>query len=59
MLDDVRDKNQTLVITKHGEPVAKVVPVPKSEASAHPLEGSIAFQKDLIGPIDTGWEATQ
>ena len=31
MLDEVAEQGQTLIITKHGRPVARVTPVPKRD----------------------------
>lgn len=56
LLNLVRENHETLIITKHGKPVAQVVPfVEKSQEN--PLKDSIVFEKDVISPIDAEWDA--
>jgi prevent-host-death family protein len=56
LLDEVADTHRELVVTKHGKPVAKVVPVqPPID-----LRGSVTFLVDddeLIAPLDVAWDA--
>jgi prevent-host-death family protein len=57
LLDDVAGSGSELVVTKHGRPVAKVVPV-DDDAD---LRGTVTYNVDedqLIAPIDTDWEAS-
>lgn len=56
LLDRVAETGQELVITKHGRPVARVVPaaVPRS------LRGTVTYHVDdeeLIAPLDDPWAA--
>lgn len=54
-LDDVERTGESIVVTKHGRPVAKLVPI---EAGG-PLAGSVKFLVDddaLIAPIDVAWD---
>jgi len=56
LLDRVASTGEELIITKHGRPVAKLVPVePADEAE---LAGSILYEEDLVAPLDLDWEAT-
>jgi prevent-host-death family protein len=59
LMDEVRKNKSEIVITKHGKPVAKLVPFvrqkPKSPFGA--LKGSVAIHGDIISPIDVEWEA--
>jgi prevent-host-death family protein len=57
LLDEVADKRQTLVITKHGKPVAHLVPVPPEETLFGSMKGSVLYMGDIISPIDVEWEA--
>jgi len=58
LLSEVAKTHETLVITKYGKPVARVLPiVGTSESAENPLKNSIIFEKDLIEPIDVVWEA--
>ena len=60
LLDTVARTHETLVITKHGKPVAKVLPFNTDKASSEtPLKGLATFIGDIISPIDDEWEATK
>lgn len=58
LLDIVAEGRETLIVTKHGKAVAKVVPLddPSDEPS---LEGSVTFLVDDEGLFSTGerWSA--
>jgi prevent-host-death family protein len=58
LLDDVAHGGGELVVTKHGRPVAKVVPA--DDASS--LRGSVTYHVDddeLTAPLDISWEASR
>jgi prevent-host-death family protein len=57
LLDQVAAERQTLVITKHGKPVAQVVPVPAKKNIIGAMRGSVLWEGDIISPIDVEWEA--
>ncbi len=58
LLEEVNQNRETLVVTKRGRPVARVVPyVAGDEAETNPLKGSVLFEGDLIAPVDVEWEA--
>ena len=57
LLDEVAEKRQTLVITKHGKPVAQLVPVPAERNIIGAMSGSVLWEGDIISPIDVEWEA--
>ena len=49
---------EEIVVTKHGRPVARVIP---AEAPAD-LKGSVTFHVDddaLVEPLDVEWDAAQ
>jgi prevent-host-death family protein len=59
LMDEVAQNQQELIITKHGKPVAKLVPIINKPAS---LFGCMAdtvvyLSDDLISPIDEEWNA--
>ena len=56
LLNLVKENHETLIITKHGKPVARVVPFVE-ESQENPLKDSIMFEKDVISPIDDEWDA--
>jgi prevent-host-death family protein len=56
LLDEVAEGGGELVVTKRGQPVAKVVPV-TDEA---PLRGSVTYNvgdEALIAPLEVEWDA--
>ncbi len=57
LLDDVAAQRSTLVITKHGKPVAKLVPVEPEQKLFGALKDSVVSSTDLVAPIDVEWEA--
>ena len=57
-MDDVAQTGKSLVITKHGRPVAQLGPVvtrPATLAGAH--RGRITIKGDIVAPLDEHWEA--
>jgi prevent-host-death family protein len=58
LMDEVRDRGGEYIITKRGEPVAKLVPV---STERRPLlgsmKGTIKVLGDIVGPLDEPWEA--
>jgi prevent-host-death family protein len=57
LLDEVAEKRETLVITKHGKPVAQLVPMPARENIVGSMKGSVLWMGDIISPIDVEWDA--
>jgi len=57
LLDKVANDRQPLVITKHGKPVAQLVPVPAERNIIGAMRGSVLWEGDIISPIDVEWEA--
>jgi prevent-host-death family protein len=57
LLDDVADHGETIVVTKRGKPIAKVVPI--DEVRADSLRGSIVREKDIVSPLGQRWKATR
>ncbi|MGI9019913.1 MAG: type II toxin-antitoxin system Phd/YefM family antitoxin [Solirubrobacterales bacterium] len=56
LLDEVAQGGGELVVTKHGRPVARVVPADEEVS----LRGSVAYHvgdEELIAPIDVEWTA--
>jgi prevent-host-death family protein len=56
LLDEVGEKQETLVVTKRGRPVAMVVPV-SGEARPRSLKGSVRILGDVMAPIGEPWDA--
>ncbi len=58
LMDEVRDSGGEYVITKRGEPVAKLVPV---RMERRPLlgsmKGTVKTLGDIVSPLDEPWTA--
>ena len=50
LLDEVNEKNEEIVITKHGKPVAKIVPVRAKPKSSF---GCMAGTGEILGDIES------
>jgi prevent-host-death family protein len=59
LLDEVAEKREPLIITKHGKPVAQLVPIREVEwiDPIGAMRGSVLWEGDIISPIDVEWEA--
>ena len=58
LLDEVAENRTTLVITKRGQPVAQLVPMPaKQRDIVGAMKGSVTILGDIISPIDVEWDA--
>jgi prevent-host-death family protein len=58
LLDEVRATRETLVVTKRGKPVARVVAMEDEEAP-RPLRGSVRVHGDLVAPLDDSWDTAR
>ena len=60
LLDDVASTRQPLVITKHGKPVAKLVPMPPAVTLFGAMAGSVLREDDIVSALDgVDWEAAR
>jgi len=59
LLDDIAEKRGTLIITKHGKPVARLVPVEPGQQLFGALKGSVVEEADIFSPISAEWEAAK
>lgn len=57
ILDQVARTGETVVVTKRGKPVAKVVPV--EEKPPKSLRGSVTYLGDIEAPLGDKWNADQ
>ncbi len=58
IMDEVAETGESVVITKHGVPIAEMVPVKRKPATLFgAMKGSVTFMGDIISPIDVEWEA--
>jgi prevent-host-death family protein len=57
LMDRVKQTHEEIVITKHGRPVAKLVPVEERGLSfIGYMKGSVVVSGDIIAPVDEDWE---
>ena len=57
MLDEVAATGEEIVVTKRGQPVARVSAASEPES----LRGSVTFNvsdEELVEPIDVNWDST-
>jgi len=54
ILDEVQESGESVVVTKRGKPVARVVPY--KERTTESLRNSVTFHGDVIGPILDRWD---
>jgi prevent-host-death family protein len=59
LLDVVARDRIPLVITKHGKPVARLVPMPPDTELFGALAGSVLNEEDIESPIDAEWHAAR
>ena len=61
LMNKVKENHISYIITKHGNPIAKLVPI-EQEKSIDPfgcLKGTITLLGDIIEPIDVKWETNE
>ncbi len=56
LFDDVELRKCSIVVTKRGRPVARIIPLPAT--ASHSLRGSLLHEEDLLAPIDVDWDAS-
>ena len=57
LMDEVKEANDEIVITKRGIPVAKLVPIKKHLDPFGCMRGTIEITGDIMEPLDVEWEA--
>lgn len=55
LLDEVAASRETIVVTKRGRPVARLVAMDDVEKA--PLRGSVIIRGDIVGPLRERWDA--
>jgi len=58
LMDQVNQTREEIVITKHGQPVAKLVPIEQQTGSSILgfMKGSVQVSGDIISSIEENWE---
>ncbi|MGH7676167.1 MAG: type II toxin-antitoxin system Phd/YefM family antitoxin [Gemmatimonadales bacterium] len=61
LMEDVRERGGEIVITKYGEPVAKLVPVAPAPAQDGfgILRGTVTYLGDIVAPTGERWNAEE
>jgi prevent-host-death family protein len=58
LMDEVARTGQPVVITKHGKPVAQLVPIPAQSRSFFGyMKNTVQIKGDVIAPVDEEWSA--
>ena len=60
IMDEVNEKHTSYIITKHGVPVAKLVPIDDAPVDLFGcLQDKISIKGDIVAPSDQHWEADE
>ncbi len=60
LMDEVRDHHINIIITKHGKPVAKLVPIDDAQRDYFGcLKNTIVIKEDIMSPIAEHWESNE
>lgn len=60
LMDEVSSKHISITITKHGKPVAKLVPIDQTPSPLFGcMKGTATILGDVVAPLDVTWEAEQ
>lgn len=60
LMDIVHHKHLSFTITKHGKPVARLVPVDETPVTTFGcLKDSVTIRGDIVSPLDVSWEANE
>ncbi len=59
VIEQVSKKRATFLVTKHGRPVARIVPLEQGERrSVHGFaRGTVTVHGDIVSPVEVEWEA--
>jgi prevent-host-death family protein len=58
LMDEVARTGQPIVITKHGKPVAQLVPVPAEPESLFGyMSNTVTIRGDVVAPTGESWNA--
>jgi prevent-host-death family protein len=60
LMNRVREARAEYVITKHGQPVARLVPVDDAPPEVFGrLAGTVTHEGDIVSPVAVQWEALE
>lgn len=60
LMDKVYEQHISIIITKHGKPVARLVPIEETPVDFFGcLKNTVSIKGDIINPIEAQWEANE
>jgi prevent-host-death family protein len=60
LMDEVNEKHINIIITKHGKPVAKLIPIEVTPNEFFGcLKDTVKIKKDIISPINVSWDVEE
>jgi prevent-host-death family protein len=60
LMNVVREARVEYVITKHGHPVARLMPVDEAPRKVFGrLAGTVTYEGDIVSPVAVRWEALE
>lgn len=60
IMDEVNKSRRSVIITKHGKPVAELIPFQEERPKLFgKLRGSVTVLNDIMQPIDAVWSADE
>lgn len=59
LMDQVQATHEPITVTKHGKPVARLVPVEDSDLPTGfgSMKGTVMILGDIMEPLDVEWDA--
>jgi prevent-host-death family protein len=59
VLEEVKQRKKRVLITKHGKPIAEIIPYENKKKQA-PLKDTVQILGDIVSPVaETDWEASR
>lgn len=60
LMEEVRQRRRPVIITKRGQPIAKLVPVDDDPPALYGwLKGTVTIKGDIVEPTGAKWEAEE
>ena len=60
LMDQVKETNRSIVITKRGVPIARLMPIEEKALDLFGcMKGSVTINEDIIAPIGEDWSADE
>lgn len=58
LMDDAQNQHMSFIITKHGKPIARLIPFQEQPINAFGcMQNTVTIVGDIINPIDAHWES--